>query len=67
MKTLQLHSAPLTAALYLRRCEEKRNSQACRRIDMRESLFRGACLSIAGLASASVLVAMVNLAMILSK
>lgn len=67
MKTIPRNEAPLTAALYLRRCEEKRNSKTSRRIDAFERIYRGALLAIAGLATLFTGVALIQISIILSK
>lgn len=67
MKTFPLNKAPYSAALYLRKCEEKKNSAACRRIDFFERAYRSACLAVAAVASVTCLVAVLEIAFILTK
>lgn len=67
MKTIPINSAPFTAALYLRKCEEKKNSMACRRIDLFERIYRGAWLGFAGCGLLLCGVAFIQIGLLLSK
>jgi len=61
MKTLPNRLKPFTAAQYIRECDARRNTAACRRIDLAESLFRGFCFVLMGIATATVVAGLIHL------
>lgn len=63
MKTFPLNKVPYSAALYLRKCEEKKTNK----LAIFERAYRVACLAVAGLASVACLVAVLEIAFILTK
>jgi len=67
MKTIPINKAPYTAALYLRKCEERRNNRACRRINLFERIYRGTLLVFLALAFTFCGIALIQIALILSK
>lgn len=67
MKTLFINTAPYTAALYLRKCEEKRNFKACKRIDLFERVYRASLVSVAYVGIIVSGIAILEIAFILAK
>lgn len=63
MKTFPLNKAPYSAALYLRKCEEKKINK----IAIFERVYHSACLAVAFVASVACLVAALNILTILVK
>ena len=63
MKTFPLNKAPYSAALYLRKCEEKKTN----RIAIFERAYRVACLAVAGIAAVAACGAVLEIAFILAK
>lgn len=63
MKVLTLNKAPYSAALYLRKCEEKKSNK----LAIFERAYHSACLAVAGVASVACLVAAVNILLVLIK
>ena len=63
MKTFPLNKAPYSAALYLRKCEEKKTNK----IAIFERVYRAACLTVAGIAAVAACGAVLEIAFILAK
>ena len=63
MKTFPLNKVPYSAALYLRKCEEKKTNK----ITIFERVYRGAYLTVAGIAAVAACGAVLEIAFILAK